>query len=167
MILGHSSPAVTRRIYAHVMKRATAEQVERVTQLLTRHRHQIQPLSSRSPRRAGTARVRVGRMKIGVYVDGYNLYYGARGHCGRSTAGWRWLDIRALAELLVGRRQDWAGGVLDLRHFTELLRSEHGADDRVAFLQRRRDELLERRRQTEAALTVLDDKIAHYGRPTA
>lgn len=35
-------------------------------------------------------------MRIGVYVDGYNLYYGARMHCGRSTSGWRWLDIRAL-----------------------------------------------------------------------
>jgi DNA-binding transcriptional MerR regulator len=55
-------------------------------------------------------------------------------------------------------------GIADLRRFTELLRSEHGADDRVAFLQRRRDELLERRRQTDAALMVLDDKIAHYGR---
>jgi hypothetical protein len=32
-----------------------------------------------------------------VYVDGFNLYYGARAWCGRGTAGWRWLDIRALA----------------------------------------------------------------------
>lgn len=35
------------------------------------------------------------------------------------------------------------------------------------FLQRRRDELLERRRQTEAALVVLADKIAHYGQAGA
>jgi uncharacterized LabA/DUF88 family protein len=35
--------------------------------------------------------------RIGVYIDGYNLYYGARGLCGRSTPGWRWLDLRALA----------------------------------------------------------------------
>ncbi|MFE4949230.1 NYN domain-containing protein [Leifsonia sp. NPDC056665] len=41
-------------------------------------------------------------MRIGVYVDGYNLYYGARKHCGRSTAGWRWLDVRALVEPLAG-----------------------------------------------------------------
>jgi hypothetical protein len=39
-------------------------------------------------------------MKVGVYVDAYNLYYGMRGHCGRSTAGWRWLDVRALAASL-------------------------------------------------------------------
>jgi len=57
-------------------------------------------------------------------------------------------------------------GIADLRRFAELLRSEHGAADRVAFLQRRRNELIERRRQTEAALAVLDEKIAHYGRPT-
>ncbi|HEY7200404.1 MAG TPA: NYN domain-containing protein, partial [Candidatus Dormibacteraeota bacterium] len=31
-------------------------------------------------------------MRVGVYVDGFNLYYGARGLCGRGTAGWRWLD---------------------------------------------------------------------------
>lgn len=44
-------------------------------------------------------------MKVGVYVDAYNLYYGMRSHCGRGTAGWRWLDIRALANSLCG----WQG----------------------------------------------------------
>ena len=46
-------------------------------------------------------------MRVGVYVDGYNLYYGGRSSCGRSTAGWRWLDVRALAEALVQERADW------------------------------------------------------------
>lgn len=41
-------------------------------------------------------------MRIGVYVDGFNLYYGARKHCGRGTPGWRWLDLRALIEPLLG-----------------------------------------------------------------
>jgi len=41
-------------------------------------------------------------MRIGVYIDGFNLYYGARGICGRSTPGWRWLDLRALATALLG-----------------------------------------------------------------
>ncbi len=41
-------------------------------------------------------------MRVGVYVDGYNLYYGARMHCGRGTAGWRWLDVRRLVEPLIG-----------------------------------------------------------------
>ena len=48
-------------------------------------------------------------MRIGVYVDGFNLYYGARGLCGRGTPGWRWLDLRALATDLVARRANWSG----------------------------------------------------------
>jgi hypothetical protein len=40
-------------------------------------------------------------MRVGVYVDGFNLYFGARAICGRGTPGWRWLDIRALAEGLL------------------------------------------------------------------
>lgn len=48
-------------------------------------------------------------MRVGIYIDGYNLYYGARGLCGRGTSGWRWLDLRALAADLVARRTDWRG----------------------------------------------------------
>lgn len=48
-------------------------------------------------------------MRIGVYVDGFNLYYGARGICGRGTPGWRWLDLRALATDLAGRHARWPG----------------------------------------------------------
>jgi len=51
-------------------------------------------------------------MRVGVYVDGYNLYYGGRSLCGRGTAGWRWLDIRALATTLVGERVNWAGATI-------------------------------------------------------
>lgn len=47
-------------------------------------------------------------MKVGVYVDAYNLYYGMRNHCGRGTAGWRWLDVRALATSLCG----WGGSTI-------------------------------------------------------
>jgi integrase len=38
MILGHSSPVVTRQVYAHLMKQATADQVDAATDLLTQHR---------------------------------------------------------------------------------------------------------------------------------
>jgi uncharacterized LabA/DUF88 family protein len=42
-------------------------------------------------------------MKVGVYVDGFNVYYGARGLCGQGTPGWRWLDLRSLtASILPG-----------------------------------------------------------------
>ncbi|WP_061294984.1 NYN domain-containing protein [Herbidospora cretacea] len=44
-------------------------------------------------------------MRIGVYVDGFNLYYGGRATCGRGTPGWRWLDIRALAHSLIQQRR--------------------------------------------------------------
>ena len=48
-------------------------------------------------------------MKVGVYVDAYNLYYGMRAHCGRGTSGWRWLDVRALAVSLCR----WQGAYVD------------------------------------------------------
>lgn len=46
-------------------------------------------------------------MRIGVYIDGYNLYYGGRGLCGRSTPGWRWLDLNALASDLIASHSRW------------------------------------------------------------
>lgn len=48
-------------------------------------------------------------MKVGVYVDGYNLYYGGRAICGRGASGWRWLNIRALASRVIGSQSGWAG----------------------------------------------------------
>jgi DNA-binding transcriptional MerR regulator len=53
-------------------------------------------------------------------------------------------------------------GIADLRRFTELLRSEAGSDDLVAFLTRRREELRDRVRRTQAALDVIEGKIAYY-----
>lgn len=47
------------------------------------------------------------RMRVGVYIDGYNLYYGARGLCGRSTPGWRWLDLRGMVESVIATRSHW------------------------------------------------------------
>ncbi|MBL7260650.1 tyrosine-type recombinase/integrase [Paractinoplanes lichenicola] len=38
MILGHSTPEVTRRVYAHLMRSETAAQVEEAAKLLTHHR---------------------------------------------------------------------------------------------------------------------------------
>lgn len=52
-------------------------------------------------------------MRVGVYIDGYNLYYGGRGLCGRSTAGWRWLDVGALAADLVARQSTWSGAQIE------------------------------------------------------
>ncbi len=52
-------------------------------------------------------------MRVGVYVDGFNLYHGGREHFGRGAAGWRWLDIRSLAADLIGRRRNWVGASID------------------------------------------------------
>ena len=48
-------------------------------------------------------------MKVGVYVDGYNLYYGGRDECGRSKPGWRWLNIRGLVNDLIAEQPGWSG----------------------------------------------------------
>lgn len=52
-------------------------------------------------------------MRVGVYIDGFNLYYGARQMCGRGTAGWRWLDLRTLATDLVAARTNWVGAFIE------------------------------------------------------
>lgn len=46
-------------------------------------------------------------MRVGVYIDGLNLYHGGRQLCGRGRPGWRWLDLRRLGERLIARRRDW------------------------------------------------------------
>lgn len=52
-------------------------------------------------------------MRVGVYIDGFNVYFGGRSLCGRGTPGWRWLDLRSIAADLVGRRGNWAGATID------------------------------------------------------
>jgi hypothetical protein len=50
-------------------------------------------------------------MRIGAYVDAFNVYYGARSLCGRGTPGWRWLDLEGLALGLINPRV-WPGARL-------------------------------------------------------
>jgi integrase len=38
MILGHSSPEITRKVYAHLVRKVAADQVEIAAELLTKHR---------------------------------------------------------------------------------------------------------------------------------
>ncbi|MEN3358298.1 MAG: hypothetical protein V7637_2280 [Mycobacteriales bacterium] len=74
-------------------------------------------------------------MKIGVFVDGFNLYYGGREHfcLGQpSPPGWKWLDIRGLAESFAG----WQGSSVDRVVYCTALRDKAGdpsssADQRV------------------------------------
>lgn len=52
-----------------------------------------------------------GPLRVGVYVDGFNLFYGGRALCGAEQS-WKWLDIRGLATALIAGRGDWAGAVI-------------------------------------------------------
>lgn len=52
-------------------------------------------------------------MRVGVYIDGYNLYYGGRGLCGRSTPGWRWLNLRTLASGLIATHSRWQDPIIE------------------------------------------------------
>ena len=53
-------------------------------------------------------------------------------------------------------------GIADLQRFTRLLHSEADATSRAAFLRDRRAELVDHIARMNAALGVLDDKIAYY-----
>lgn len=47
-------------------------------------------------------------MRVGIYIDGYNLYYGGRGLVGGSgLPGWRWLDRRRLAQSIIASNSQW------------------------------------------------------------
>jgi hypothetical protein len=52
-------------------------------------------------------------VRVGVYVDAFNVYYGARGLCGKSAPGWRWLDLRGLAQTLINARSNWVGAQVE------------------------------------------------------
>jgi len=54
-------------------------------------------------------------------------------------------------------------GIADLRRFTSLLRADGEAAERTKFLMGRRDELVRQAGALAAAITVLDEKLAHYG----
>ncbi|CAL9658774.1 MULTISPECIES: MerR family transcriptional regulator [Streptomyces] len=54
-------------------------------------------------------------------------------------------------------------GIADLRGFVAMLRAEHSAQDRVAFLRERRTVLEEKVEALRRAIKVLDEKIDYYG----
>jgi hypothetical protein len=52
-------------------------------------------------------------VKVGAYIDGFNLYHGARSLCGRGSPGWRWLDVRGLIEDSFSAEWQSKGAVLE------------------------------------------------------
>ncbi|OJX80831.1 NYN domain-containing protein [Leifsonia sp. 71-9] len=74
-------------------------------------------------------------MRIGVYVDGFNLYYGARKHCGRGTPGWRWLDLRALVEPMAGWQGSWLARIVYCTARVDPAENRSGSVDQTAYLE--------------------------------
>ncbi len=54
----------------------------------------------------------ISDLRVGVYIDAYNLYYGAKRQLGKTT-GWRWLDVRALATSVIEAQRTWPGASID------------------------------------------------------
>jgi len=53
-------------------------------------------------------------MRVGVYIDGFNLYYGGKFLCrDQGVSGWRWLDLRALSARLIAQRSPWTTAAVD------------------------------------------------------
>jgi DNA-binding transcriptional MerR regulator len=101
----------------------------------------------------------------GISLDALRYYEreGLIGPIQRSAGGRRQYDQSDVDWIgIVTCLRDAGLGIADLRRFTSLLRVDEVPTDRVTFLKDRREELLERLRQTQAALEVLDGKIAHY-----
>lgn len=51
-------------------------------------------------------------LRVGLYVDAFNVYYGARDQCGRGMAGWRWLDLPGLLMGLIDPHS-WPGATME------------------------------------------------------
>ena len=59
-------------------------------------------------------------LRLGVYVDAFNVYYGARSQCGRGAAGWRWLDLFSLSERIASARFARPTRITTLKYCTAL-----------------------------------------------
>lgn len=86
-------------------------------------------------------------MRVGVYIDGFNLYYGGRGLCGQGVSGWRWLDVRALATRLVANHSRWSGATIERVVYCTAVIS--GADNPVG--NREQDAYLRALRRSQTA----------------
>ena len=78
-------------------------------------------------------------MRVGVYVDGFNLYYGARRITGGpGRPGWRWLDLRMLAQRVVDQHPEWTDPRIDrVVYYTARISgadNPNGASDQNLYL---------------------------------
>ncbi len=78
-------------------------------------------------------------MRVGVFVDAYNLYYAALTLCGRGAPGWRWLDLRALVN---NRLHGWPGSQITEIHYCTARRGRSGlpaSNDQDTYIEALRD----------------------------
>jgi uncharacterized LabA/DUF88 family protein len=68
-------------------------------------------------------------MRVGVYIDGYNLYYGGRSICGSYTTAWKWLDLRALAQRLIEKSPYWIKREATVERVVYCTSKVHGGHD--------------------------------------
>jgi hypothetical protein len=64
-------------------------------------------------------------MRVGVYIDGFNLYYGGRRHFparAQPSPSWKWLDVRALSASFAR----WNGSQVDRVVYCTALRDRAG-----------------------------------------
>lgn len=78
-------------------------------------------------------------MRVGVYVDAFNVYYGGRSLARKAgtTLGWKWLDLFALADRLIDRGR-WPNADVSRMAYCSAPRSQTGdtrgsADQRSYF----------------------------------
>ncbi|MEO0024433.1 MAG: hypothetical protein RL196_874 [Actinomycetota bacterium] len=60
--------------------------------------------------------------RVGIYVDAFNLYYGARDWCGKGEPGWRWLNVIGLVDSLIEQQRNWAGAEVERLVYCTALR---------------------------------------------
>ncbi|ROQ63233.1 DNA-binding transcriptional MerR regulator [Streptomyces sp. 840.1] len=103
--------------------------------------------------------------RSGVSIDTLRYYEreGLIGPIRRSSGGRREYSEDDIFWIgLVTCFRDAGLGIADLRGFVAILRAEHPAQDRVAFLRGHRAELEQRVLALRRAIEVLDGKIAYY-----
>ncbi|MFI8292064.1 MerR family transcriptional regulator [Streptomyces sp. ms191] len=103
--------------------------------------------------------------RTGVSIDTLRYYEreGLIGPIGRTAGGRREYTEEDVFWIgMVTCFRDAGLGIADLRAFVAILRTDHSAQDRVAFLRERRAVLEERVAALSRAIGVLDEKIAYY-----
>ncbi|MFE6286581.1 MerR family transcriptional regulator [Streptomyces sp. NPDC057877] len=103
--------------------------------------------------------------RTGVSIDTLRYYEreGLIGPIRRTTGGRRQYTEDDLFWIgLVTCFREAGLGIADLRGFVAMLRTEHPAQDRVAYLRERRTALEQQVAALHRAMGVLDEKIAYY-----